>query len=198
MRYLKLVIAPAIEPVDLATAKDHLNVDFTDRDAYIQNLIVTARQHVERETERALITQTWDMVFDMFPASSQTCIELAQTPLQSVTSVTYTDSSGASTVWPSTNYVVDDVTEPPRLMPAYGQTWPIATLRPLAGVAIRMVVGYGVTAAAVPWPLKQAMLLLIGHWYLNREATAGASNLPRSVEFAVDALLGTYRPRAVA
>jgi len=39
----------------------------------------------------------------------------------------------------------------------------------VSNVTVRFVSGYGL-AAAVPTLLKQAMLLLIGHWYANRES----------------------------
>ncbi|MFC5386578.1 head-tail connector protein [Aquamicrobium segne] len=47
------------------------------------------------------------------------------------------------------------------------------------------------STSTVPDPLKVAILLLVGHWYQNREATssAGMASLP----FAVEALIAPYR-----
>jgi len=55
---------------------------------------------------------------------------------------------------------------------------------------VTFVSGYG-AAAAVPKAIKQALLLLIGHLYENREAvtTANLNELP----MAVNALLYPYR-----
>lgn len=50
--------------------------------------------------------------------------------------------------------------------------------------------------ADVPRPLVQAMLLLAGHWYQNREATMSdprVTNVSRRVEFGLQALAGRYR-----
>jgi uncharacterized phiE125 gp8 family phage protein len=48
------------------------------------------------------------------------------------------------------------------------------------------------TAALVPQTIRQAMLLLIGHWYENREE-ALTGTISRSIEFGVKALLGVER-----
>ena len=52
------------------------------------------------------------------------------------------------------------------------------------------------TADEVPQPLKQAMLLLAGHWYQNREATMSdprVTNVSRKVEFGLVSLAGRFR-----
>ncbi len=42
--------------------------------------------------------------------------------------------------------------------------------------------------------IETAMLLLIGHWYANREAVVvGTNNASAPLDFAVDALLQPYR-----
>lgn len=48
----------------------------------------------------------------------------------------------------------------------------------------------------VPSPLVQAMLLLAGHWYQNREASVSdprVSNVSKKVEFGLQSLAGRYR-----
>ena len=53
----------------------------------------------------------------------------------------------------------------------YSQTWPSETLRTSDAILIRYIAGYGATAASVPEEVKLAMLMMIGHFYENREAT---------------------------
>ncbi|HHI82152.1 MAG TPA: hypothetical protein ENJ99_03285, partial [Rhizobiales bacterium] len=53
-----LLTPPAIEPVSLVEAKAHLKVEVSDDDSLIDGLITTARQHIERQTGKALIDQT--------------------------------------------------------------------------------------------------------------------------------------------
>ena len=54
-----LLTAPAIEPLSLAEAKAFLRVETSDDDEVIGALIAGSRIHVEAQTRRALITQSW-------------------------------------------------------------------------------------------------------------------------------------------
>lgn len=188
---LALVTGPAETPVTLAEAKAHLRVLGSAEDALIAALVASATQHIEGRQGvlgRALVTQTWDLYLDGFPRYRAGRIELPLPPLQSVTSVKYTDAAGVEqTVAPSA-YMVDTMHPVGRVRPVYQTFWPVPRLDE-GSVRVRFVAGYG-GAAAVPQPLKQAILLLAGHWWLNREAV-GQAGTP--VAFAVEALLAPYR-----
>ncbi|MDO9125489.1 MAG: head-tail connector protein, partial [Parvibaculum sp.] len=77
--------------------------------------------------------------------------------------------------------------EPPRVAAKRGQAWPMPATR-LAGIAVDFTAGYG-AAAAVPAPLKQAVLLLAAHWFENREPLGNGVELP----LTVSALVARYR-----
>ena len=77
---LKLITAPAAEPVLLADAKLHLRVDHIADDDLITSLITAAREAAEHLTGRALITQTWERVLGAFPSSAPTRPALPGTP----------------------------------------------------------------------------------------------------------------------
>jgi len=62
-----LLTPPAAEPVTLADAKAWLRVEHDDDDDVIAALIAGARSHVEAQTRRALITQSWRLVLDRWP-----------------------------------------------------------------------------------------------------------------------------------
>jgi uncharacterized phiE125 gp8 family phage protein len=166
---------PASEPVSLAEAKLHLRVDDSAEDALITRLISAARIQCEQMAGRAFITRTLTAMLDEWPADG--LIELPYPPVISVASIIYTDQAGAPTTWPASNYQVDATSTPGRIGLAYNKRWPTATLRPLAPIAVQYTAGYGV-AAAVPEPYKQGMLLLIGHWYENREAVLERQTYP--------------------
>jgi len=188
---LKLKTAPAAEPVTLAEAKTHLRVDISDDDDLITALITAAREYCENFQNRAYITQVWKLWMDDWPEEDD-YIEIPLPPLQSVESVKYYDTDGNENTFSSDYYSVDTESEPGRVYLNYGETWPTDTLRPRNGIVVEFTAGYGDTADDVPQTVKQAMLLLIAHWYENREATL-AGTVSREVEFAVGALLWQNR-----
>jgi uncharacterized phiE125 gp8 family phage protein len=161
-----LLTGPLEEPVTVAEAKAHLRVDTDADDGLIGDLITAAREHVEVHCRRVLITQTWDLFLDAWPRGRE--IVLPHPRLQSVTAVTAHDSEGGAGVFDPANYQVDAISEPGRVRLVRGASWPAAELRPVNGVQVRFVAGYG-DAAAVPQTVKRALLLLVGALYENRE-----------------------------
>ena len=185
---LKLITAPTVEPVTLTEVKAHLRVDSTDDDTLITSLIQAAREYAEGYQNRALITQTWEMVLDNWPNGGY--IEIPLPPLQSITDIKYKDADGAETTWAATNYIVDPDSYLGRVILADGGSWPTNELYPAAGIRVKFVAGYGL-AASVPQTIKQAMLLLIGHWYESREGVSDRNMT--EIPFAVKALLDLNR-----
>lgn len=190
---LRLVTAPAAEPVSLAEAKTHCRVDITDDDAYIAALITAARSYLETiaRPQLAMITQTWELVLDDWPWGDT--VELRPYPLQSVTSVKYTDSAGAETTLSASAYLVDAYGEPGRLRLVSTASWPSVTLRELNGVAIRFVAGFGSAGSAVDMQLRQAILLLVAHWYEIREPVLTTGAQAVDMPFTVMALMQHWR-----
>ncbi|MCP4304725.1 MAG: hypothetical protein GY788_07580 [bacterium] len=186
---ITLVIPPAVEPVTLTEVKDHCRISDADSDVYLVSLIQAAREHVENRTSRALITQTLDIKYDWFGR----WIDMPRAPLQSVTGVTYLDMAGTEQALDADVYRSVTDRDPGAIVLDYGKTWPDIYPVPSA-VTVRIVSGYGDAADDVPQTIRQAMLLLIGHWFENREATVGGFNV-RDIPIGVDALLESHRVR---
>lgn len=186
---LVLAQAPATEPITLADAKLHLRVEIADDDTLITSLITAARQWCEAFQGRAYVTQTWQLWLDEWPEGD--AISIPRPPLQSVTSIKYYGADGAEYVVPATDYLVDAKAEPGRVVLGYGKTWPSVMLRPAGAIVIEFVAGYG-AESAVPEKVKQAMKLLVGHWYAYREAVVTGS-ISKELEFTVGALLWQER-----
>ena len=186
MAYI-ITSAPASEPLTTAEAKAHMNVTIADDDSYIDSLIVAARDYVQDIIRRSLITQTLAASFDSFAAD---CFELERGPVQAVNSITYIDTLGVTQTLPVSDYLVDMVSSPPRITPAYGKSWP-DTRDQINAVTVTYVAGYG-NAAAVPQPIKQAMLLYIAHLYENRESVITGTSVTEAPQ-SVRALLSPYK-----
>lgn len=164
---LELVTAPTTEPISLAEAGVHLRVDAEEESGAINLAIQRAREEAETRMARALITQTWRVTLDAFPANGE--IELPMPPLQSVSSVQYVDENGTLQTLDSSNYTVDSSGEKGRLFLAYGKSWPSIRIEENA-VRVEFVAGYG-AASAVPAKFRAWMLMRIGDHYAHREGT---------------------------
>lgn len=178
-------IAPASEPVTLDEAKLHCRVDHDDDDDLIEGLIAAATGYLDGWTGilgRALITQTWRQDFHCFADR----MRLSLLPVASITSVTYYDASNEQQTLDDGVYGLFTDGAGPYVGLKPDQTWPGVYGRRDA-VSVTYVAG----AAEAPAAIKAAMLLMIGHWYANREA---ASDAPRTaLPMAVDALLRPYQ-----
>jgi uncharacterized phiE125 gp8 family phage protein len=172
---ISLVTGPALDIVSLAEARKHCRVDIADDDGLISGYILAARRHCEIHTGRSLIEQTFDLTVDNdwpFVGCLQRIV-IPIVPLVSVTSINYIDVDGNSQLLAANQYRVITRSAAARgwIEPAYGVTWP--TVRCISeAITVRFVAGYGTQPGAHPNldVFRQAMLLLIGHWYENREA----------------------------
>ncbi|CAB4121503.1 Phage conserved hypothetical protein [uncultured Caudovirales phage] len=216
----KLLTAPSSEPITLSDAKTHLRVDITEDDALISALIVSAREQAEQICRRALISQQWLVTLDRFPSPAMNVgsanwygpqwgnspgpltilspenktgyeIYLPYSPLISVDSIKYIDEYGVQQTLSSSLYKVDSVSEPARILPAYGATWP-ATRNEINAIEVTLTTGWP-NAAAVPQPIKSWMLLRLAAMYENRESDIVLQRgTVDSLPF-VDSLLEPYR-----
>lgn len=208
---LQVVNAPASEPLSASEAKEHLRVSSADQDTVIGNQIKAAREYCEGVLNRQLMPATLKFYLDLFPChtywlerslerdeSSAEAIIVPRPPFISITpdatyttlGIQYVDTAGSTQTISASDYRVDSVSEPARITPAYGSSWPSARYV-VNAISVTYRAGYA-NAAAVPFAIKQAMLMLIGHWYEQRESVVVGS-ISKEVEFAVHALLQPYR-----
>lgn len=187
-QYIRVVATVAGAPCSFS-ADVLVKTGDTTEDAYIESLITSAREYCEAFTRRALATQTIEAYFDRFPITGR--LELPRPPLQSVISVKYKDSAGAETTMEAnTDYIVDDESNIGAIVLPYGKSRPSFEPYAVNPIRVRYVAGYS-ESNPIPKSIKRAMLLLIGHWYENREATS--RNTSKEIEFAVKALLSIWK-----
>ena len=184
---LSLITPPEAEPLDLDAVKDQCRIgrDASDQDALLSSYIIpAARERAESQTGRALLTQTWDLVLDVFPDEGY--IEIPKPPLIRVDSLKYQDQAGVVQTWAASHYVVQAPAGPRcqcgRLALAYGMTWP-TTLGEIGDVVVRFTCGWE-TEGDVPGLIKMAMLMDAATLYANPETIvkgAGVVQLPGGV-----------------
>jgi uncharacterized phiE125 gp8 family phage protein len=183
-----LLTPPAVEPVTLADAKVYLRVAIDDDDAVIAALISAARSHIEAQTKRALITQTWRLIRDCWPPDGR--IAVVPAPLRSVAAARVYDAGGSAHAIDTGVFVADKAAAPAVLSFV---PWTLTEPgRVTAGVEIDVEVGYGGAPANVPESLRQALLLLVAHWYENRGMIAIGQTVA-VLPMAVAALIAPYR-----
>jgi len=192
---LKIETAPTEEPISLEEAKRHLRLavtagdasSYNEEDGLLERLIATARGQAETSTGRALITQTWNLYLDAWPAGD--FIEVPLPPLVSAT-VTYRleDDSGYDNTF--SDVVVDTVREPGRITLLDGYTWPTEDLYTTNAIKVTFIGGYG-GADDVPYEIKSAVLLMLSDLYENRGDVVVGTTIGKND--AADMLLLPYR-----
>jgi hypothetical protein len=184
-RTVKVVTAPAIEPITLGEVKTWAKIDGTDEDALLTAAITAAREAAEQYLRRSLITQTLRLTLDLegsglsdrlregvydLPVSAiygglPNVIELPRGPTQAITSVVTYDLDDTSSTFATSDYSLN--ADGSRLVLAYGASWP-SNLRAVAACAITYTAGYGDTASSVPQAIRTAILMHVQTMYDGR------------------------------
>jgi uncharacterized phiE125 gp8 family phage protein len=190
---LILLVPPAAVPVSLAEAKAHCRFFEGDEDAVIAGAIRAAVDYVEGYSGLRLINQTWAWSTTL-PCFWSGYLRLPLTPVQAITSITYTDTAGdLQTLGPATYSLKGD-----RIILAPEAQWPSVWRGP-DSATVTFTVGYGEDHNSIPHDIRQATMMLIAYWFNQREAAAiGAEAGPVSdVPFSVKQILEPYRVWAV-
>lgn len=211
-----------LEPVTLPEAKQHARIELPDDDALVASLIRAARRYCETALKSALMTQTWTLMLDGFPAAGgyyNPAIRQVWTSMQGMPGGLgfypgmVPNSAGVIDIplpplqqIVSVNYYdfngnldtvdpslyVVSLSTPARIQPTYSKVWPIA--RPtIDAVQITFVCGQAATADKVDDNVKAAMKLMLAHWYENREAVV-VGTINNRLADTVDALLAPSDP----
>ena len=187
MRSLRVVTYPTQEIVTLAEAKAWAKVDTTADDAIVAILIRAMREHAESLTGRALVSRSLELRMDAFPGGAG-AIELPHPPLSAVDYITYIDGDGAEQTLEGspTQWQLDTVSEPGRVTPLHGESWPSTKGDTLGAVRVGFTCGY-TSMQSVPATARLWMQARLATYYnLREQIIAGVDSLPRDF---VDGLL---------
>lgn len=186
---LELVTAPAATPITLAEVKEQLRIDHSDENSIITRLIAAATAFTDAHGAlgHAMITQTWAQWVQPHPTQT---VGLLMGPVQSVLAVKYYDADNTLQTDTLSNYEVVGTGFQKSIGPKAGFNWPVTYDRPDA-IRIEYTAGYGDSPSDVPHTIRHAMLMLVGHWYDNRE-DATRDRL-ENVPFGFESMIGMHR-----
>lgn len=179
-----LVTPAAINPVTLDEAKLHLRVTHDSEDTLIESQISAATRYCEDRIGQQFITATWRLLLDCFPAF----IWLPRPPLITVTSLTYVDTAGATQTLATSEYQINSQRRPAAIAPARNKFWPSIDHETFNPVQVNYTAGYGPAETDVPESAKQAIKLLVSHWYYTREPIL-TGTISTKIDLTLDSLL---------
>ncbi|MEZ0212442.1 MAG: head-tail connector protein [Xanthobacteraceae bacterium] len=178
---LQVVTPPVLPVVTTVEAKRHLHVDFDDDDLYIDSLVEAAVANLNGPAGWlgiSLRSQVLMLTLDRFPCG-RGLLNIPLPPLVSVDLIEYTDLTGGSATYLGHRARGVGASFGGYILPAAAENWPSTYCEPGA-VRITFTAGY----AAVPKSIKQAILLMVAHWYENREETSAIKlvNMPTAAK----------------
>lgn len=169
----RLITPPGLA-VTVEEFRDNSRIPAEETDAALSRMIRAAGASAEAYCDRAFGAQTWELRLDTFPR----WIDLTPVPLVSVASITYRDANDVEQAIAPAAYSTGYLTRGDAYLYPMGN-WPTAS----GGIVVRYVVGAG-------WPddIQQAVLLIAGHWYNNREtaSTEPMREIPMGATWILD------------
>jgi uncharacterized phiE125 gp8 family phage protein len=182
-------------PISVADAKRHLHIEQIETyyNDQIEDYINAAREYVEDFTNLTLFNTNITAKWNRFPASVVEPLRLPAWPVSSITSIAYRDEDGtAQSIVPASGVQSSLASVPAFILPLPDSEWPETQVDRVDAVTVVFVAGYGTTSATVPHRIKQAVKLLVAHWFKNREAVLTAT-ISKEIELAVHSLLNQIR-----
>ena len=186
---IKLITPPTVEPITLEEAKLYLRVDHDDEDALIEQLIKASREFCEQYQNRVHGEQTWEI----YPPRVENYYEIPfPAPIISIDEVEYLLEDGATTETLTSGDFRTDLRSDTLPAELFIINPPTAKLDKFTPITIKATAG----SNEVPARVVQAMYLLIGTFYENRESfSAQATGIQVQINNrrAVEALLDPDR-----
>jgi uncharacterized phiE125 gp8 family phage protein len=174
------------EPITSSYLKNFIRVDFNTDDAIITSVIKSARMLVEQFIEQALVTKSLKAYFYNFEAwdeeGSYYNLTLPFSPVTAIGSVKVVGVDGAETV--TTDYVATGLEEK--------NVRVNRILSLTTGTNQGYIVEYTAVNTAIAEPIKQAIAMLAGEMYENRQDSAVDVSIA-SLPYNVTAILRPYK-----
>ena len=181
------VSSVALAALPVQGLKDHLRLGtgFADgamQDGLIESYLRAALAAIEGRTGKAILQRRFKLVLDQWRSAEEQALPVA--PVVAIESVTLVAADGSSTVVQPAAYRLAADFQRPKLA-AVGYLLPNV---PTDGRGeIVFDAGFGAGWAQVPADLQQAVMLLAGQYYEQRNDFAGAvAGLPQPVQALIE------------
>lgn len=182
MAGLTIVTAASANPISTTELRDYARIDDNVDTTLIASIIGAATKFCEEYTNRSFVTQTLRLSLDgineydqkiqdgfhtgAFQIFYNNFIEIPKPPLISVSSIKFFDDSDTESTWATSNYYIDNVSEPARVILRDGGAYP-TDLRNANGIQVNYTAGYG-AASAVPEAIRVAIMQYALNLYEHR------------------------------
>jgi uncharacterized phiE125 gp8 family phage protein len=190
----KIIAETGSEPVGVDEAIIDLKIDedllTLPEYSMLERFVMATRKVCEQRRGEAFLTKTIEAVSRCWPDEE---MKLPIAPLVSVESIKYYGTDDTEYTLDATTYDVDTYDPEGRVVMKYGYYWPTTTLRTVNPIIINFTAGY----IDLPDNFQQAILLLVGYLWRNRESTtdkmAISDMLTRVNDWVVNKLLDIDR-----
>lgn len=175
------------EPITTTELKRSLGIpySYTEEDDRFEELITSARIHLEQITWSSFFTQTRTIAFSLPEKQTWLTLYIPFGPVQSITSLKYYDLTNTQQTVTSSDYFLENDNDPASLTFVEAYTFP-STYHRRNPWELIFEAGYGSTRASLPQPIKDATRLTAMAFYKAEECSES------KVPDAVHSILGAY------
>ena len=161
---LRRTSAGSTPAILLAEAKARLRVTHTAEDDVITAMIASSWEAVGEMAGRVLATETWEMADMAFSGT----VKLPKSPVIALTSVQYLDATETLQTATLSDFALIASDDWSLVQPKVDKDWPSPGVQRADAMKITFTAGY----TTLPPALREAVLLMIGHRYRNRESVS--------------------------
>jgi uncharacterized phiE125 gp8 family phage protein len=191
IRYgVKKLTSSSFAVATVEQARNQCNVSHREDDSFLKAAIAAAGQYIERQLECSIGASAYTITLDRFPVGSAP-LPLPIWPIAEITAIRYVDSENEEQTLSLSTIATPANDGRTAMARKNWEPWPTTKRTPNA-VEVDVTAGWS-NANAIPAPLVQCALMLVAHWYLNRESVT-IGHVSREMEFSVNALLDCMRP----
>lgn len=181
---LRVIEGPVKEVITLEEAKSHLRIDGDDEDSLISSYIQAAREYAEIFTGRSIAIKTYEYITN--PKEKYAYLELPMPPLVEILKVSYENQKQEVILEENKDFYILKDYDAPLLYPNIENGWPRVLLNTFDLIKVTYKAGYSESPMAV----KQAILILVAHFYENRENLTTKDY--KEIPFGVSSLLRPF------